>query len=104
MEPLPNVHKAYSIVLRIEKQREVQIAFTDVTENSAMLVKSQNAGSSRNFNTGNGGYGGTGRNNQDNRKRNAEKLCDYCKMKGHLKDSCFKLIGFLDWYKELKES
>ena len=24
--------------------------------------------------------------------------CEYFKGKGHTKDQCFKLIGFLDWY------
>ncbi|KAJ8763880.1 hypothetical protein K2173_003662 [Erythroxylum novogranatense] len=38
MEPLPSVNKAYSMVLRIEKQREVQMVFSEGIEHNAMLV------------------------------------------------------------------
>ncbi|KAL2922239.1 Terminal uridylyltransferase 7 [Bienertia sinuspersici] len=30
------------------------------------------------------------------------KKCDFCGMKGHLKDECFKIIGYPDWYRNLK--
>lgn len=45
LDPLPYVHKAYSMALRVEKQKEVQINFSNSTE-SAMFVKSstQNTG------------------------------------------------------------
>lgn len=42
LDPLPNINKAYSIVLRVEKQKEVQIWITDVIGNAKMLVHGQN--------------------------------------------------------------
>ena len=42
MDPLPSVNKAYSMVLRIEKERQVQMSFLDNTGNSAMFVISLN--------------------------------------------------------------
>lgn len=33
-------------------------------------------------------------------KKNAGVICEVCKRPGHTKESCFKLNGVLDWYKE----
>ncbi|KAF7802862.1 uncharacterized protein G2W53_041973 [Senna tora] len=32
-----------------------------------------------------------------------DKYCDHCKVNGHTKDTCFKIHGYLEWWKELKE-
>ncbi|KAL0428400.1 UNVERIFIED_CONTAM: hypothetical protein Slati_3014800 [Sesamum latifolium] len=40
MEPLPSVNKPYSMVLRVEKQREVHMLF-DQEENNSMMVRGQ---------------------------------------------------------------
>ncbi|KAL2491417.1 Uncharacterized protein Adt_27045 [Abeliophyllum distichum] len=29
--------------------------------------------------------------------------CDYCNMNGHTRSACFKIHGYPDWYKNLKE-
>ncbi|KAL4585873.1 hypothetical protein LXL04_010500 [Taraxacum kok-saghyz] len=42
LDPLPSVHKAYSMALSVEKQKEVQIKFSVPTEVSAMMVKTSN--------------------------------------------------------------
>lgn len=39
MDPLPSVNKAYSMVLRVEKQRNMHIAFPDALNSSAMFSK-----------------------------------------------------------------
>lgn len=41
MEPLPNVNRAYSMILRVEKQREVNQMFVGVQESGAFLAKTQ---------------------------------------------------------------
>lgn len=42
------------------------------------------------------------------RKRNngkkEDKFCDHCKTFGHVKETCFKLIGYPDWYVETKKN
>ncbi|XP_011079206.1 uncharacterized protein LOC105162783 [Sesamum indicum] len=79
LDPLPNVNKAYSMVLRVERQR---------------IVK----GTEFRFNSGNKNY--------MKKKGITDKrslVCDYCNKQGHNKDSCFKLHGFPDWYKDLNE-
>ncbi|KAK4381633.1 hypothetical protein Sango_2948400 [Sesamum angolense] len=39
MEPLPSVTKAYSMVLRVEKQREVSVGLSNAVQNMAMQVR-----------------------------------------------------------------
>ncbi|KAL0319642.1 UNVERIFIED_CONTAM: hypothetical protein Sradi_5225700, partial [Sesamum radiatum] len=41
LDPLPSVNKAYSMILRVERQRRVNMEYADVNENSAMLAKGQ---------------------------------------------------------------
>ncbi|KAL0395265.1 UNVERIFIED_CONTAM: Retrovirus-related Pol polyprotein from transposon RE1 [Sesamum latifolium] len=55
LDPLPSVNKAYSMVLRVERQRKVNLEYADIGENNAM------------------------------------------------NDSCFKLHGTPEWYKDLNE-
>lgn len=74
LDPLPSVNKAYSMVLRVEKQRSVQIdlaAQINTSENNnAMLVKTTPQSNSRN----NGG--------RRNQKKD-DRICDHCKTPGH---------------------
>lgn len=100
MEPLPSVNKAYSMVLRVEKQREVHSVF-DQENNNVMMVRGQ--GIARQC-----GKQQTNRFINKRKQRNrmqdkGDKVCDNCKMTGHSKDSYFKLIVYSDWYKELRE-
>ncbi|CAI9115116.1 OLC1v1015952C1 [Oldenlandia corymbosa var. corymbosa] len=46
-----------------------------------------------------------GKENELRRDKAVKKLlkCDYCGINGHLREGCFKLIGYPDWFKELKE-
>lgn len=105
MEPLPMVNRAYSTVLLIEKQREVNQSYVEVQENSAFLVKT----SQTNFGRGKGiqgrGRGTQGQNSGRGRGRSNDKnaiFCDYCNTSGHTRDTCFQLVGNLEWYQQLK--
>lgn len=115
MDPLPSVNKAYSMVLRVEKQREVHIIFPEANDNAAMMIKTseyRRGNGGRNvYNRGSGrtGYGrgqfNAGRGN--NRRYAGERdysHCDHCNMNGHTRDGCFKLKGYPEWWhKNLKE-
>lgn len=39
MHPLSSINKAYSRILRVEKQREFHISLLDNVENNAMMAK-----------------------------------------------------------------
>ncbi|KAL0386347.1 UNVERIFIED_CONTAM: Retrovirus-related Pol polyprotein from transposon RE1 [Sesamum latifolium] len=90
LDPLPSVNKAYSMILRVKRQRRVNMEYADVNENSAMLARGQ-----------------------DYRQKNFVKkrgivdkksmTCDYCNKIGHDRDTCFRLHGIPEWYKDLNE-
>ena len=115
LDPLPSVNKVYSMVLRIEKQREVSDLFTENLENTALFNRSSFAkpagrshgnfrtdlvhpkGPTRNqVHSSSIGYG-----SQSDSKKQFHH-CDYCNNDGHVRDTCFRLHGYPDWYKEYK--
>ncbi|KAJ9132934.1 hypothetical protein P3X46_033751 [Hevea brasiliensis] len=86
--------------LIVEKQREVQNVVIESSETTAvMLARSQNfkknnfrdiSGPANNFKPSFKEYG-----------KEDERFCNNCNTGGRMRDSCFKLIGYPDWYKEL---
>lgn len=94
MEPFPSVNKAYSMILRVESQRDCHNSIAEGIEGSVMMVRGQ----------------------QDIRKvirkQNKERkgpmdkkklYCTHCKRDGHAKETCFKIHGYPEWYKGLME-
>ena len=95
LDPLPSVNKAYSMVLRVEKQREVQVNYSENTEIGAVLAKTQ----TYKREAGRGNY-----KKPEHHKRDKDgEYCEHCNRTGHMKERYFKLHGFPDWYKKLKE-
>ncbi|XP_057249409.1 uncharacterized protein LOC130590847 [Beta vulgaris subsp. vulgaris] len=83
MDPLPSINRAFALAQQIEKQKQISGINYSTQEVSALAVQRSSGGK------------------RDWKKEKLEKLnlyCDYCKGKGHIKDQCFKLIGFPDWY------
>ncbi|XP_051119610.1 uncharacterized protein LOC127243567 [Andrographis paniculata] len=92
MDPLPTMSRAYALLLEVEKQKELQISemeFANQNVNATEVKKT----------TLNKRFGDKKRQVQD--KRNV--TCEYCKRRGHTKDTCFKLHGVPSWYKEMQE-
>lgn len=102
MEPLPGVNKAYSLVLRVEKQREVNQIYDKVSsqENSAFFARMQpnTTGRGRGGNQIRGRGRSKGRGNDKNTRH-----CDYCNMSGHVRETCFQLNGYPEWYHQYKD-
>ena len=92
MDPLPSVNKAYSMVLKVEKQRWVQISFIDNTGNSAIYVRPQNFKKD-----------GVCRGNfkKKDAAKKSDRHCDYCNTNGHVRYICFKLKGYPNWFRQL---
>lgn len=98
MDSLPNVNKANSMILRVERQMEVQTVFNGENSVNELFVK--------NVQTIDKGVGdihfGYGKKKDFIRKQ--DRKCSHCGFSGHTKDACFKLHGYLDRYKQFKES
>ncbi|KAL0293304.1 UNVERIFIED_CONTAM: hypothetical protein Sradi_6944700, partial [Sesamum radiatum] len=91
MEPLLNVFKAYGIVLQVERQKEVNSAYGNSSQNMAMQTK---------------GFQGNNNRSQWKKKRVQDKknqYCTHCNKTGHLKEHCFEIYGYPDWYKTLMD-
>ncbi|KAJ8750937.1 hypothetical protein K2173_016118 [Erythroxylum novogranatense] len=78
IEPLPTINKAYSMVLRVEKQREVQMVFSEGVEHNAMFV-------SKGYNKKVGDGGGKQFKNKWGSIDKSELYYSYCKKNGHVK-------------------
>ncbi|KAK9116142.1 hypothetical protein Sjap_015089 [Stephania japonica] len=92
LDPLPSINKAYSMILRVEKQKEVNVAFAPHLE-SVMLV--QNSGV---------GFKGISKGSFKKFTNKEDLFCDYCKKKKrHTKESCFKHHGTPEWFKKFGE-
>ncbi|KAF7810233.1 uncharacterized protein G2W53_036976 [Senna tora] len=91
LDPLPSVNKAFAMVVNVETEKEInQTLNINSVEGSTMLAR--------------GNYRTEGSKKFDDRKNEKmSKHCDHCQQNGHTKDGCFKLIGYPDWWKELKE-
>ena len=83
MEPVPSVDKNFFLVIQEERQRSSSIHAIPSVESTALAVKNQvfNQGSfpGKIF------------------KRNVGKgrpICSYCGKVGHIKEKCYKLVGF----------
>lgn len=92
LDPLPTVSKAFSMVQRVEKQRSVQVDLVSNTEGNVLMVKGTQYSNTK------------GGNNSKKNQRKEDKVCEHCKATGHEKDTCFKLHGYPDWYKQLKKN
>ncbi|KAL2252068.1 UNVERIFIED_CONTAM: hypothetical protein Sindi_0001500 [Sesamum indicum] len=82
LEPLPSVTKAYSMLIRMEKQMQMSISNVETNSGAAFQVKTQ-----------------------DYRKKpmvdKRQLVCEHCHKSGHSRDTCFKLHRTPDWYKEI---
>ncbi|KAL0387482.1 UNVERIFIED_CONTAM: hypothetical protein Sradi_2630000 [Sesamum radiatum] len=91
MDPLPSVAKAYSMLLRVEKHKQVKIDYMDSAPSA--VVRSKGFESSQ----GAGKY--NGKFDRKNKVNKRSLFCGHCKKTRHA--NCFKLHGYPDWYKDL---
>jgi len=100
MKPLPTTAQAYSIVLHEETQRGVHSGnqVNGTTDSTAFNTNSQRWNNDR----GNSEYKGNNQTlnqyaNIDTRRNNS--FCSYCKKQGHVKEKCYKLVGYPQSFK-----
>ncbi|CAA0823525.1 Unknown protein, partial [Striga hermonthica] len=109
MDPLPNVNKAYSLVLQEERKRSVHILYPDSTDTTAMAFKTKEFGNrGRDYvqrGRGQNSFAGRGKGSvtRKTKEERAQLVCEHCGYNGHEQKECFKLHGYPDWYKEFKD-
>lgn len=83
--PTPNINKAYSMLIERESQRSIASSSSsgERIDLGAMMA-------------GKGNY------NQKSQK-NWNLICDHCKLKGHTKAVCYRLVGYPPGYKGRKK-
>lgn len=95
-DPLPSINKAYSMVMSVEKQREVQTDSTASSETAAVMLAQRGSSGSRGS--------GHARNSFSSRKEDRKKqFCSKCKTAGHTIDDCFLIHGYPDWFIEMQQ-
>ncbi|GKC00469.1 hypothetical protein Tco_0986605 [Tanacetum coccineum] len=86
MDPLPSVDKAYYIVQKIEKQKQVtNHTFKPSAFFATMNIKGVNYGKKDNKNT------------RSDLRNEVWRFCTNCNQEGHTVDQCFEKIGHPDW-------
>ncbi|KAF7821971.1 uncharacterized protein G2W53_027426 [Senna tora] len=84
-DPLPTINKAFAMVSQDEVQMDVKDMFNPL-EVAAAGFKKEEMGSRR----------------FKNKEDKKDKVCSHCQMKGHTKEECFKIVGYPEWYNDLK--
>ncbi|XP_019266451.1 PREDICTED: uncharacterized protein LOC109243892 [Nicotiana attenuata] len=90
LSPLPTVNHAYSLLIKDEKQREVQISHHPA---ESVFVAAQRS------------YGGpkkTSAKKFNTKITKGTQFCNYCKKHNHTIESCYRLIGFPSNFKFTK--
>ncbi|KAF7801958.1 uncharacterized protein G2W53_041069 [Senna tora] len=96
LEPLPSVSKVFNMVARVESEKNVSMTFASPrVEASALLAK----GPQFTNESGNKSLG-----KKKDFVKKGDRFCDHCNISGHTKESCFKVHGYPEWYKELKDA
>ncbi|KAL0355473.1 UNVERIFIED_CONTAM: hypothetical protein Sradi_3994200 [Sesamum radiatum] len=87
MEPLPNINRAYHIVLRVERQHQVHTNLNDSREGVALYAGHFNRNREDQF---------RGQNKKRGTLDKRGMKCDGCDKIGHDKSTCFKIHGVPD--------
>ena len=99
LDPLPNVNKAYSMIQRVETQRNVTGNITttrDMAANVTRLANITNTVEQENVASAFIARGGP-KARKKIKKNKSNRLYDHCQRFGHTVDQCFKLIGYPNW-------
>ncbi|CAM8904486.1 unnamed protein product [Rhodiola kirilowii] len=110
--PLPDLNEAYSLILSDESQKRISKpvvikASALYSSYSKQSDRQNNSSSDRQFNNYNDRQSGfnkaNGTNSTANTDRNRRTLqCIHCQLQGHLKETCYRLVGYPQGHKLYK--
>ncbi|XP_047339986.1 uncharacterized protein LOC124943532 [Impatiens glandulifera] len=102
-DPLPSIHKVFTILLNVEIKREVDM---ERTENfNVMFTKDSHGYKEQNIRKTTASEERSSfvkQKNGTDKGKNPYKnaTCQHYNMQGHVKESFFKIIGYPEWYKQ----
>lgn len=96
LEPLSSVNKTFSMVITVEKQMDVQVLFNKYTSTTTLIVKSQGG------NKVVDNHNPTQNINRRKENKNTNRKYNRYGGNGHLKESYFKLVCYLNGIKGLE--
>lgn len=116
MDPLPSMNRAFYLVQQVERQKIVsgsKVEMNALSVNSFSKRQQQQHGrmfyyNNRDMATREGylnrkgnfdGKNDRDKYDRDGRNDRFDRRCDFCGMKGHIKDKCYKLIGYPENWK-----
>ncbi|KAL0340025.1 UNVERIFIED_CONTAM: hypothetical protein Sradi_4519300 [Sesamum radiatum] len=86
MDPLPSISKAFSMILRVEKERS-ELVHAESMQNVAMQKR----------------FIGTGYRGFPEKRDKQGMICEKCGKTYHSRETCFEIHGIPEWYKALAE-
>ncbi|XP_019251164.1 PREDICTED: uncharacterized protein LOC109230088 [Nicotiana attenuata] len=89
--PVPTVNQAYAMIISDEGQKSITNATGILGANPAMMAENFDA-AMYSRSTGNQRF-----------KKNYNVQCDFCKLKGHTKENCYKIVGYPPDYRHKKK-
>nr|XP_025883823.1 uncharacterized protein LOC112940259 [Solanum lycopersicum] len=108
MTPIPSINKAYAMILSEESRRSLTSSPSDENSEGMALFSSTHTGRNGSNYPG-GGRGGPGSSpshyssgTYNNRSRRGDVICDFCHIRGHTRNACYKLNGYPADYKPKK--
>ncbi|KAF7811806.1 uncharacterized protein G2W53_032782 [Senna tora] len=96
LDPMPMVNRAYNMAIQLERQREVNLTYGGTNPGASISAGSEMVMVAK-------GARNEGYRRREMKEEKYSKYCEHCHMNGHLKEACFKLQGYPNWYKELKK-
>ena len=90
LDPLPNVNKAYAMIQRVEKQRQVTRGVGVLREMAAVVGISNSHSTSGSEPSPAACFAkNAGRGRRESKEDKAARHCNHCKRSGHTSDQCF---------------
>ncbi|XP_075109254.1 uncharacterized protein LOC107759537 [Nicotiana tabacum] len=93
MSPTPIVNQAYGLIINDEGQRSVAATTGLLGANLATYASHYNVAM----------YTRTGHGRNQKFRKNYNVQCEFCKMKGHSKENCYKIVGYPLEFKNRKK-
>nr|XP_033510199.1 uncharacterized protein LOC117274983 isoform X1 [Nicotiana tomentosiformis] len=93
MSPTPTVNEVYGLTVSDEGQKSVAATSGLLGENPTVSANHYNVAM----------YTGTGHGGNQKFKKNYNIQCDFCKIKGHSKENCYKIVGYPPEFKNRKK-